>query len=250
MIHIFLNLKAKAGTAEVKTAVKEALGTEGKSREVLEGVLATCAAPVGYEGPYVLKFARDHARDPTHIGMLSRQLGLFIDMMIDEQRLSPEDFAKKIHELRMAQMREQMAAHQPAPSGPPMSAEEKAKIIEAAREAQRMMASMSPHQRTMLASAAQNHMASLSQENPGLSPQERSRLVSEKMGQLHKMIKEGGIDSPQLSEALRKLNVVVDAASQAAAGQPAAAAAAAPRPAPRPTDEDDDIGAPTTMDRS
>lgn len=247
---MILKYRAKATEPEVKQTVKDAIGTEGKPKEILDALLGTVAEELGYEGPFALKFISTNLEGQSQLAHLCRNITLFTELLIDEQRLSPADFAKKLHEMRMEQMREQMGAQpppaQPTPSGPPLTPEEKAKIIEAAREAQRMMASLTPQQRSMLTSAAQNQMASVSQENPSMTPQERSRIVSDKMSQLHRMIKEGGMESPQLLEALRKLNVMVDSVSQSEG----AGAAGAPSRAPAPPSEEDDIGATTTMDRS
>eukprot|EP00047_Mylnosiga_fluctuans_P002070 m.223063 g.223063 ORF g.223063 m.223063 type:complete len:398 (-) comp10868_c0_seq1:55-1248(-) len=277
IMHVFQRFFVVFSAPEGKQKLRDAVARKEEPESATQLVLKQLFQTVGVEGEFGVQYLRQfstpqgHQKDPNMWFMYMR-LVQFESMVCDEAELSPEEFQKKLETFRANQARAMAQqqghdhghgdgdhghSHGPQqPRAPAMDDAERQRIIEAARKAQEQMAKMTPEQRTKMAAAAQKQMLAVKSANPNMSPPEMARLVSEKMMNLQKLVSDYGIESPELTGALEKLDIAIK--EQVGAGgllsAPAAAAAAPvvsgpPKPAVL-DDLEDELTMRPTVDRS
>lgn len=232
-------------TPEAKERLKAAVRNRRKPEEETAKIMKEAFVKVGIDGDYGLGYLRQAAskfRDDPHFLQVFMRFSQFESMVCDEAELSPQEFQAKLQVMRANAMRQQQQHQHRAQM--PTDPAERQRILEAARQAQAQMASMTPAQRSLMMRAAQQSLASVRSTNPGMSPQEMSRIVSEKMQELQRLIAESGLSSPELHKALEELHIEVSDVTAA----PAPSAAAAPPPAPEGIE--DELTMRPTVDRS
>lgn len=212
--------------ASGKKRMKDAVAAGKKPEQEVEAILKETFLAIGVDGDYGCQYLKneDNFKSEPSMAFNVSRFSDFQAMICDEATMTQEEFEAKIMKMReehMKKMQEQQHGHSHGPGGtcqhshgaapaPAMDPEARKRIIEAARLAQQQMASMTPAQRAVMARAAQTTLASIRTATPGLSPAEMSRMVSDKMLELQRLVADHGFGSPELTAALGKLNIAID----------------------------------------
>lgn len=225
VMHMFRGFQDRTQAPEGKKRIKDAVAAKKKAEDEVVAIMKEIFETIGIDGNYGAAFMKDgpqHFKEHPQIAMLCMRFVQYQALLCDEAELSPEDFQKKLERMQQeahthGQGHAHGDSHAHGAAAPAMDPEARKRIIEAARLAQEQMAAMTPEQRARMARAAQQTLVSVRSESPGLSPAELSRRVSEKMMVLQKMIKDYGMESPQLTEAFSQLNVLVEETAEGGA---------------------------------